>query len=327
MTVLFLGSGPFGLPTLERLAALEKDLVVGTVPDAPRGRRGDPVPTVIKERAAALRVPCHEVRSLKATAGASFAADLDAELVIVTDFRLILGEAFLAAPRLGCYNLHGSLLPRWRGAAPVARGLLAGDRTFGVTLTRMVLELDAGPIVDSRSLTPAARLDAGEIEGELSGMAAELLAEWLPRLKGGKVPLQPQNPEHATHAPKLSKADGSIDWSRPPDRIEDQVLGLRPWPRAFSHLHGEAHKEPVLLVVDRVLPADGEHAPLPQGTVRSVEGGSIRVACGPEGRGTILLLTIQRPGRRSLAAPEFLRGFPLAPGDRFASPVETAGTR
>lgn len=328
MKLLFLGSGPFGLPTLERLAALGEDLVVGTVPDAPRGRRGRPEPTVIKARALELDVPVHEVDSLKGRRGPEFLDAVGGDLVITCDFRLILGKRFLSAPPRGCYNLHGSILPAHRGAAPVARGVLAGDTEFGVTLYRMVFALDAGPIVDTVRIEPDPALDAGEIEGILSPLAADLLERWLPVLKEGDVPLVEQDDAAATFAPKLEKPEGWLDWTLSAGELARRVRGLRPWPRAFTRWGTNENDERAeRIFVDRAVveeKSDETPARATLGAVRAADADGIRVACG-DGTDTIRILELQRAGKRSLPAREFLAGFSVDDGRFLAPPAEVRG--
>ena len=326
MKTLFLGSGPFGLPALERLAKRGSDLAVGTVPDAPRGRRGKLEPTVIKARALELGLPVHEVASLKGSKGPAFLDEVGGDLVITCDFRLILGKKFLSAPTRGCFNLHGSLLPAYRGAAPVARGVLAGDREFGITLYRMVFALDAGPIVAMNRYTPEEPLDTGTLEEILSQRAADLLDEWIDILETGDVPLEEQDATIATFAPKLEKAEGWIDWRVSAAVIERQVRGMKPWPRAFTHW-GEpptgdepAGKTPeaIRVFVDRATLLEATAAVATPGSVRQASADGIDVACG-DGTETIRLLQLQRAGKKSLAAADFLRGFSTENG-RFLEP-------
>ncbi len=313
MRVLFLGSGPFGLPSLDRLAVELDELVVGTVPDAPRGRRGKPEPTVIKQRALEHRLEIREVDTLKGAHGPRFLEDLEVQLVITCDFRLILGTRFLKSPPLGCYNLHGSILPQHRGAAPVARALLAGDEEYGVTLYRMVYALDAGPVVDTSRFRPEEALNTEELESILSIRAADLLGQWLPTLLEGNVPLIPQDDEQATFAPKLEKSEGWIDWFHPAEQIERQIRALIPWPRAFSQWQSNQGGDPIRVFLDAARIETGAPS-LEPGTVRQADHGGIEIACGPKGTDTIIATTLQRAGKRALSATDFLRGFPAHEG-------------
>ncbi len=325
MRILYLGSGPFGVPTLERLATLRTDVVVGTVPDAPRGRHGRPEPTAIKTRARELGLTVSETPSLKGSRGPEFLGATGGELVITCDFRLILGRRFLDAPRFGCWNLHGSVLPRHRGAAPIARGILVGDEEFGVTLYRMVFALDAGPVVDAARFRPERPMDAVELEEHLSHDAADLLERWLPTLESGDAPVVPQDEVAATLAPKLDKNDGWIDWKAPADAIERRVRAMRPWPRAFTEWgNGERGRGERIFVDRAVVETEGNPdsaAGAEPGEVRGADASGIRVACG-DGTDTLRILTLQRAGKRSLMAEEFLRGFTFSCGRFLAPPQE-----
>ena len=327
--ILFLGSGPFGLPTLDMLARLPGiSLAVATVPPAPRGRRGTPQPTCVEERASALEIPCFQVDTLKRPHGAELLAQWPAELVMTADIRLWIPPSFYQAPARGAWNLHGSLLPRWRGAAPVARAILAGDFEFGVTLYRIVKDLDAGPMVAHHALAPAGKRTTPEVEDELAERAADLCADWLPRLLAGDFAEQPQNDAAVTLAPRLGKDDGWIDWQLPADAIENHVLALKPWPRSFTHWHPATGGDPVRLFVEIVTPVSdaGAQSSEEPGTVRAVSAAGVDVACGSGGNDTLRLVELQRAGKRCLPAGEFVRGCPLAVGDRLATPVAPEST-
>ncbi len=318
-SILFLGSGRFGLPALERLAAGPAGQVgVATVPSAPRGRHEGPIATPVKDCAARLGLPCLEVATLAKPHGAELLARTGARLVISADIRLYLTGAFLGGVPLGCWNLHPSLLPRWRGAAPVARSVLAGERRFGVTLYRMVKEMDAGPIVGQREYAPGKKMDTPALEAVLSRLAAELLEEWLPALLGGSAPEADQDAARATLAPRLAKDEGWIDWSWSAERLENHVLAMKPWPRSFARLRAEAEERPVLLFVDELVPIPGMYEPASAGTIRAASAEGIDVACGAGGRETVRLLALQRAGKRVLPVAEFLRGCRVRTGDLLA---------
>jgi len=323
MTVLFMGSGPFGVPALERLADASVDLAVATVPDAPRGRRGQLHPTPIKTVAAGRGLPVIETDTLRREHGERVLRESGARLVIVADFRLMLPVRFLAGPDRFCYNLHGSLLPRWRGAAPIQHALLEGDTEFGVTLYQMVKALDAGPIVDVTSYTPTGAPDASEIEEQLSERAADLLMTWLETLLEGDVPLRQQDESEVTLAPKLEKSMGWIGWEHAAQSIERRVRALKPWPRTFSMLQS-AGRDPCRVFVDRAETAGTGVADDP-GTLVEVEENGLIVACGTDGTERVRLLRLQRAGKRSLPASDFCRGSSIAIGDRFTNGEGASG--
>lgn len=323
MSTLFLGSGSFGLPILDRLASLDPKLVVGTVPDAPQGRKKTPVATVIKARALELGLPCHEVATLRREQGDDLLEKSGAKLCIVADFRLFLTKRFLGSLERFSYNFHPSLLPAYRGAAPVARALLAGEKLHGITLYRMVRAMDAGPVVDQRELTPKGDPDRPELEAQLSAMAADMIEDWLPRLLEGDVPVREQDESAATYAPILQKHEGWLDWRAPAAELHSRVRALVPWPRCFSRWQAGVDGKPVQLFIDDVLPPAADPTPaLPPGTIRSVDPEGIAVACGPQGDQTIHITALQRPGKKRMTVGEFLRGSKVRPGDTMISDQE-----
>ena len=315
MRILFLGSGPFGIPALRQLQPICDDLVVGTVPDAPRGRQRKPAPCPLKEVALELGLPIFESERLKGASGREFLETSGAQLVITADIRLILGRSFLEAVPLGCFNLHGSILPRWRGAAPIVRALLAGDEEIGVSLYRMVPALDAGPVVAMHRWTAPARVTAEEAETYLSERAAELLVDHLEALKSGQPPLQDQDDAAATLAPKVDKSEGWIDWGLSAVQVDRQIRALQPWPRTRSHWQAaEADGEDGEILILHSGTAENSSSADPPGTVTDVSSEGILVKCG---EGSIRIGHLQRSGRKPLPAADFLRGLPMKPGDRF----------
>jgi len=317
MRILFLGSGPFGIPTLRRLQSLREDLIVTTVPDAARGRSRTPRPSWIKEEALSLGLQVLESDRLRGQQGQRILQQANPDLVITADIRLILGSRFLQGPELGCFNLHGSLLPRWRGAAPVVRALLAGDDQLGVTLYRMVAALDAGPVVGMQSWTPPAGVTTEQAEEQLSQLAADLLEHWLEALESGDAPQVPQQEDLMTLAPRVEKSEGWARWQGSSVFVERQVRALQPWPRTRTRVTRQTtssnpHEELILYQVSLVdLEPDA-----PAGTVIEVSDGKIIVACG---QGAISIDRVQRSGKKPMAMADLLRGMPFAEGDRFHS--------
>ncbi|MAJ29163.1 methionyl-tRNA formyltransferase [bacterium TMED181] len=328
MRTLFLGSGPFGIPALRRLQELCSDLIVGTVPDAPRGRQRKPAPCPLKEVALDLGLPIHESERLKGKSGRDFLQKTAADLVITADIRLILGRSFLESVPLGCFNLHGSILPRWRGAAPIVRAVMAGDRELGVSLYRMVPALDAGPVVAIHRWTPAADITAEEAEQALSESAADLLADQLAALQSGSAILSEQDEAAATFAPKVEKAEGWIDWGATALQIDRQIRALQPWPRTRSLWQSATSEEGEgeILILHQGVPESENSSSESPGTVTDVSAEGILVACG---EGSIRIRRLQRSGKKPLPAEEFLRGLAMQPGDRFIdhSPAEKGDER
>jgi methionyl-tRNA formyltransferase len=338
MSLFFLGSGPFAVPALEALArSRERPLLVVTRPDRPGGRGQRPTPTPVRVRAEELGL------TVEAPASANdpgFIARLEAirpDLIVVSDYGEILREPFFAVPRIGVFNLHASLLPRHRGAAPVAAALLAGDSTTGVTLCRIVRGLDRGPVVGRVATGISPEETAGELEARLARLAAELLEKSLPQLISGRMSEEPQDDSRATLAPKLPKGLGEIDWSLPPARLANFIRALSPRPGAYSFLRrreGKLAADPERIRFLRAREA-GAPAPAgpdphpgtvppPPGTASAVEKHGFRVACGG---GEVEILEIQPAGKEAMSASEFLRGHPLSPGDRFGPRPGSAPAR
>ena len=328
MRTLFLGSGPFGIPALRRLQGLCDDLVVGTVPDAPRGRQRKPAPCPLKEAALELSLPIYESERLKGKSGREFLQTTAADLVITADIRLILGRSFLESVPLGCFNLHGSILPRWRGAAPIVRAVMAGDGEIGVSLYRMVPALDAGPVVAIHRWSPPAEITAEEAEQALSDSAADLLADHFPALQTGSAPLVEQDDTAATFAPKVEKSEGWIDWGASALQIDRQIRALQPWPRTRSLWQSATSEEgegEILILHQGTAEPENSSSESP-GTVTDVSSEGILVACG---EGSIRIRRLQRSGKKPLPAEDFLRGLSMKPGDRFIdhSPAEKGDER
>ena len=314
MRILFLGSGPFGIPALRKLHSLRTDLRVATVPDAHHGRKRALRPSPIKAEAQMLGLEVFECQRLRGRAGREILEQSAAQLIITADIRLILGSRFLEGPPHGCFNLHGSLLPRWRGAAPVVRALLAGDEQLGVTLYRMVTALDAGPMVGSRSWTAPTDVTAEQAEAHLALLAAELLEQHLEALERGDAPQTDQPDEGITLAPKVEKSEGWARWDGPASFVDRQVRALKPWPRTRStvlrHSAGGQRDE---LILDQVRQIDGIPGAIP-GTVLEVSQHQIVVACG---QGAIAIERLQRIGKNSMTVQQLQLGMPFQAGDRF----------
>jgi methionyl-tRNA formyltransferase len=305
--IVFFGTPGFAVPTLDRLLASAHDVVaVVTQPDRPRGRGQKIQPGPVKIRAAD-RVPVLQPTRLADPEWLAGLRALSPDLGVVAAYGRLLPQVLLDLPRLGFINVHASLLPRWRGAAPVHRAILAGDRETGITIMRVVLALDAGPMLAVRRT----RIDPDEtsvaLEGRLAGMGGELLVETVETLAAGAVAEARQDDGQATYAPRLTRADSHVDWARPARMIHDQIRGLHPWPLAVARLHGQR------VLLRRAEVAHADPAPCPPGTVEHVEADGVIVACQP---GAVRLLEIQAEGRAPLRARDFLRGRPVAAGER-----------
>lgn len=310
LRVVYFGTPAFAVPTLERLIASRHQVVaVVSQPDRPRGRGQRVQPTPTKAVAAAAGIPVLQPTKLK---DPDLAADLRAlapDLGVVAAYGRLIPDALLAVPRLGMINVHGSILPFYRGAAPVQRAVLAGDTETGVTIMRVVTELDAGPTFAMRKHPIGPEDTSADVEAALSVLGAALLIEVVDRLAEGTARETPQDHARATFAPKLNKEEGRIDWSRPADAIHNQVRGLHPWPLAYAQLSSRR----VLVRRTRILPAAAASAPAGGVVAAGAEG--IDVACG---NGSLLrILEIQAEGRRPMPARDFIAGYRLDAGTHF----------
>jgi methionyl-tRNA formyltransferase len=280
------------------------------------------MPTPVGERAIALGLPLEAPPTVRDPEFLERLRSLRPEVIIVADYGEILREEFISLASTGAFNLHGSLLPRHRGASPVAAALLAGDSETGVSLFRITRGLDEGPVVD-RAATPIKPLEtAGELEDRLAGIAAELLSRNLDRLFSGTFSEEPQRNDLATMAPKLPRGIGAIDWQLPPAALENFIRALSPRPGAFSFLL-QSTRSPCRIRILLAREFQGESGgkadspgTLSPGTVSSVDREGFRVACGG---GEIEILRIQRAGKPAMKTADFLRGCVISPGDRFTS--------
>jgi methionyl-tRNA formyltransferase len=300
MRVIFMGTPDFAVPALVALTEAGHELVaVYTQPPRPGGRRGreltpSPVQREAEARGIAVR---HPVSLRNDEAQAEFAA-LGGDIAIVAAYGLILPQAVLDAPRLGCLNIHASLLPRWRGAAPIQRAILAGDAETGVTIMRMEAGLDTGPMLAEKR-TAVDGKTAGALTGELASLGARLIAEVLADLPAFPEIVQPE--EGVTYAKKIDKAEAPLDFAQCADAVERQIRAFAPAPGAFFELNGERFK----VLAAQVVGAVGE-----AGTVLD---DALTIACAHE---AVRPTLIQRAGRPAMDASALLRGFPIAAGTR-----------
>jgi methionyl-tRNA formyltransferase len=304
MRLAFLGTPAFAAPTLDALAAAGHEIVaVYTQPPRPAGRGQALRPGAVQARAQALGLPVrHPVRFRDPDALAGFAA-LDLDAAVVVAYGLILPQAALDAPRLGCVNLHASLLPRWRGAAPVQRAIMAGDAETGVCAMRMEAGLDTGPVYARLSTPIGADETAGELADRLARLGAPLMVATLAALADGTAVAEPQAGE-PVYAAKIAKEEGALDWSAPAEGIAATVRGLSPAPGAFTTLGGERLK----ILAARPEPGEG-----PPGETLDDR---LLVACGA---GALRVLRAQRAGRPAMDAAALLAGTPIPAGTRLGA--------
>ena len=308
LRIVFFGTPAFAVPTLERLFASGHEVVAAvTQPDRPRGRGHRLQPSPVKS-AAAGRVPVLQPMRLSDPGWLASFRDLRPDLGVVAAYGRILPQPLLDLPRLGMLNVHASLLPRWRGAAPVHRAVLAGDRETGVTIMRVVLALDAGPMLAARATAIAPDETSAELETRLASMGAELLAEIVDRVAAGPVEEVAQDERFVTYASRLERQESQVNWQRPATAIHNQIRGLQPWPLAAARLQGRR----VLLLRSQV--ADGRQSLAPPGVVERVERDALLIAADP---GLVRLTEIQLEGRSPVRVREFLHGRPVRAGERF----------
>ena len=302
LRILFAGTPEFSVPPLRALLASGHDVAgVYTQPDRPAGRGRQLAVSPVKALALEHGVPVHQPASLRSAEEAQALEAVGADLMVVVAYGLLLPQRVLDAPRLGCVNIHASLLPRWRGAAPIQRAVLAGDAETGITIMRMEAGLDTGPMLLVRRLPIARDETGGSLHDKLSVLGAEALMAALPGIAVGTLVPQAQDEALATYARKLSKGEALIDWTSPALAIERQVRAFNPWPVAETRLDGEA------LRVWRARAIDGSGGAA--GTVVAVSGDGIDVAAG-EGR--LRILELQPPGRRVMSARDYLNARDLA---------------
>lgn len=310
MNVIFAGTPAFALPTLQRLHAAGHALkAVYTQPDRAAGRGRQLRTSPIKDYALTNRLPLRQPATLRGEE--PFLGEINADVMVVVAYGLILPASILALPRFGCINVHASLLPRWRGAAPVARAIEAGDQETGITIMQMETGLDTGPILLQRD-TPILETDTTRVlEQRLAILGADTLMDALERLGKGALAAQPQESAQACYAPKLRKDETWIDWSRPALQIHRKIRALNPRPVAATRWRGETLR---LWEVGALNPASfPDREP---GTVIEAGSGGVLVQTG---RGVLNIQRLQLAGGRALAVREFLNGTRIAPGDRFGA--------
>jgi methionyl-tRNA formyltransferase len=315
LRVVFFGTPEFAVPTLDALLR-SRHTVVGVVtqPDRPRGRGQKTSAAPVKARALMAGLPVLQPERLKDPAFLESLTALGADLGVVAAYGKILTDAVLATPPLGLINVHASLLPRYRGAAPVHRAVIAGERDTGVTIMRVVKALDAGPMLSAvhRPIGPEDTSD--EVERDLSRLGAELLVSTTDDLASGRSHETPQDEAAATYARRLTKDDGVVDWRWPADQLHNLVRGLHPWPHAFTFHQNRRFilRRSTVIAVEPEAPARHE----PPGTIVEAAGEHLVVATGA---GRLRLTEIQAEGKRPMSAREFLAGHRLAAGDRFSA--------
>ena len=306
MKIVYMGTPDFAVPALEKIAAQGWEIpLVVTKPDRPASRGHKIQQCDVKKKALELGLAVESPEKVKNNP--EFAAKLQAiapDLIVVAAYGKILPKEILDIPKYGCINIHGSLLPKYRGAAPIQRSVLAGDPESGVTIMYMAEECDAGDMLAQKAI-PIAGKTSEQVFEELSVLGADLLVECLPKIISGELKGVPQDPSRATHAAMIAKEEGKIDWNRSAKALESHVLGMYSWPIAFTSLNGEVFKIHAAQATDRKTKAS-------PGTVVSAGKEGIGAACGD---GCVLLLQkVQLPGKKAMDAGAFLLGHTVETG-------------
>ena len=308
LRVAFAGTPEFAAQALDAIlkAGYAVPLVL-TQPDRPAGRGMKLSPSAVKQLALAHGIEVDQPEKLRTDAQRARLADCAPDVLVVAAYGLILPKAVLELPRLGCINIHASLLPRWRGAAPIHRAIEAGDAETGITIMQMDEGLDTGPMLLRRALPIAADDTTASLHDRLAALGGDCIVEALAALQCGQLSPTPEPAEGVTYAAKIGRAEADIDWSRPALEIERAMRAFDPFPGAVSTLRDTAVK----CWKAQVVAGEGE-----PGRVLAVDADGIVVACG---RDALRCTVLQRPGSKRLPAGEFLRGFPVSVGERFAS--------
>ncbi len=305
MRLVFMGTPAFAVPSLEGLAEAGHQLAgVFSQPDKPVGRHHNKLqPTPVKERALARGIPVYQPETLRDGAALAILKELDPELIVVAAYGRFLPDEILALPPKGCINVHSSLLPKYRGSAPINWAILNGERVTGVTIQRMVRDMDAGDIILQRSTPIGETEDAAALYDRLAQLGGELAVEAVAQIQAGTATYTPQDHAKATPAPMLSKALSPVDWTRSAQEIYNQIRGLDPWPGASTDV---ISGEPIKLWGGQVVEKHTDALP---GTIAAADKNGIDVACGD---GNVLrILELQPPGKKKMTAAAYLAGHPI----------------
>ncbi|RZN17182.1 methionyl-tRNA formyltransferase [Bradyrhizobium sp. Leo121] len=308
LRLIFMGTPDFAVPTLLELAGHGHEIAaVYTRAPKPGGRRGLQLqPTPVEQEARRLGIPVLTPKTLKTPEALEEFRAHQADAAVVVAYGMILPQAILDAPRLGCYNLHASLLPRWRGAAPINRAIMAGDAETGVMVMKMDVGLDTGDVAMAERLAITDRMTAADLHDALAPLGADLMVRAMAALERGALQLTRQSEDGVTYAAKIEKAEARIDWNRPAHAVLRHIHGLSPFPGAWAEL--SADSEPVRIKILRCELASGS------GTSGTVLDDNLAIACG---EGAIRILELQREGKARMKSVDFLRGTPLKAGARF----------
>ncbi|MGF6155150.1 methionyl-tRNA formyltransferase [Ensifer sp. KUDG1] len=307
LRIIFMGTPEFSVPTLAALAEAGHQIVAAyTQPPRPGGRRGlDLQKSPVHQAAELLGIPVLTPVNFKDEADRQTFRDFDADVAVVVAYGLLLPEAILSGTKLGCYNGHASLLPRWRGAAPIQRAIMAGDHETGMMVMKMEKGLDTGPVALTKTVQIGETMTGGELHDRLMQVGASLMREAMAKLEAGDLPLTVQAEDGVVYAQKISKTETRIDFARSARAVHDHIRGLSPFPGAWFEL--EIAGKPERIKVLNSQPASGV------GEAGTVLDDNLTIACA---EGAVRLTRLQRAGGKALDAADFLRGTPVAPGTR-----------
>lgn len=309
LRIVFMGTPEFSVPTLAALAeAGHKIVAVYTQPPRPGGRRGlDLQKSPVHQAAELLGIPVRTPLNFKNEDDRAEFRGLDADVAVVVAYGLLLPEAILSGTRLGCYNGHASLLPRWRGAAPIQRAIMAGDHETGMMVMKMDIGLDTGPVALTKAVAIGPDMTAGELHDKLMLVGAPLMREAMEKLEAGDLPLTAQSDEGVLYAAKISKAETKIDFSKPAAEVHNHIRGISPFPGAWFEVEIGGKLERIKVLASTVETASGT-----PGTALSDD---LTIACG---HGSVRLTRLQKAGGKALAAEEFRRGTSIPAGTRLS---------
>lgn len=317
MKVVFMGTPDFSVGALEAIVQAGHEVTcVVTQPDKPKGRGKEMQFTPVKECAVKYGIPVFQPVRIKQSAEIEVLKQYEADIYVVAAFGQILSQEILDIPKFGCVNIHASLLPKYRGAAPIQRAIIDGETQTGVTIMQMNAGLDTGDML-TRTVVPITMQDTGEsLHDKLAAAGARLIVETLPLIEKGEIQPEKQDDSKSTYARMLNKAMGKIDWSRPAEEIERLIRGLNSWPSAYTSFHGKNLKiwEAGLEAENGVTGCTGQkNAVCEPGCVIAVDKASFTVKTG---KGALRILSVQIEGKKRMAVKDFLLGYQLEPGEK-----------
>lgn len=306
LDIVFMGTPDFAVPVLDAVAAAgHRVIAVYSQPPRPAGRGLSEAKSPVHRRAEAMGIPVRTPKNFKAESDRAEFASLKADAAVVVAYGLLLPAAVLDAPRFGCFNVHASKLPRWRGAAPIQRAIMAGDTVTAVNIMRMDEGLDTGPVCLGRDVQISADTTAGDLHDTLSALGAELMVEALAQLEAGTLKATPQPHDGVTYAAKIDKRETRIDFGKPAHEVADHIRGLSPYPGAWFEASLGAKPERIKVLRASAISQNGEPGVLLDG--------ELTIACGES---AVRIEELQRAGKQPMKASDFLRGMRLAPGTR-----------